>query len=91
MEQLSEIETQNIAGADKAVKGKAPAKGGKVVQTNEDQLRQELEQITKIQPEGWVLLDFPRTLNQAKTMEKLMTGYTCLVDQLKSSDQMRFE
>ena len=63
MEQLAEIETQNVAGPDKGAKAKAPAKGGKTAQTNEDQLRQELEQITKIQPEGWLLLDFPRTLN----------------------------
>lgn len=32
---------------------------------------------------GWVLLDFPRTINQAKLLENILTGYKSPSDQPK--------
>ena len=49
-------------------------------------MRQELEEITSIQPEGWILLDFPKTLNQIKLMEKYMNGFTSMIDEPKSNE-----
>ncbi|CDW87464.1 mitogen-activated protein kinase organizer [Stylonychia lemnae] len=92
LEQLAELEQQNAAvGGAQDKKGKAPPAKGKNAGSNEDQLRQDLELIQKIQPEGWILLDFPRTLSQAKLMEKLMTGFQSMTDLPKNQDLVAFE
>ncbi len=47
-------------------------------------MRAELDLVTKVQPEGWILVDFPRNLNQAKTFERLMNnGFTPMIDRPK--------
>jgi hypothetical protein len=63
LEQLAELEAAN-AGADPKAKGKAPPSKGKGAggPSGEEQLRAELELATKVQPEGWILIDFPRSL-----------------------------
>jgi len=47
-------------------------------------LREELEKLQKAPMKGWVLTDFPRTLNQAKAFEEVFTGFICLTDVPKS-------
>ena len=81
IEQLAELEAAN-AGQDPskgAAKGGAKAppakKGGAGGPSGEEQLRAELDLVTKVQPEGWILIDFPRTLAQAKAMELQMAGF----------------
>lgn len=86
MEQLAELEAANAAGGDPkaAPKGKAPPpKGGKGAggPSGEEQIRAELDQIQKVQVEGWLLIDFPRTLSQAKALEQVMSGFTTLIDE----------
>ena len=93
LEQLAELEAAN-AGADPKAKGKAPPAKGKGAggPSGEEQLRAELELATKVQPEGWILIDFPRSLEQAKTMERLMNnGFTCMIDRPKDQIQKEFE
>ena len=93
LEQLAELEAAN-AGADPKAKGKAPPAKGKGAggPSGEEQLRADLELATKVQPEGWILIDFPRSLEQAKTMERLMNnGFTCMIDRPKDQVQKEFE
>jgi len=79
---LLEESVQNAPGAkDEKAKAKAAPKGGK---TQEEQLREELESIRSVKMSGWVLLDFPQTLNQMKLLEKAISGYESKVDMLKS-------
>jgi len=58
---------------------------------SEEQLREELEQTKRMKVSGWVLLDFPSTLAQAKAMEEVMTGFVCTVDKPKDESQTTFE
>ena len=69
-----EDQAQVAAGGkdDKAKGGKGPPKGGK---SQEEMLREELEAIRSVKMTGWVLLDFPQTLNQMKLLEKAISGY----------------
>ena len=93
LEQLAELEAAN-AGADPKAKGKAPPPKGKGAggPSGEEQLKADLELVTKVQPEGWILIDFPRTLQQAKTMERLMNnGFTAMIDRPKDIAQKEFE
>jgi len=94
LEELAELEAANAAGGDpsKAKGAKAPPakKGAAGGPSGEEQLRAELEQITKVQPEGWLLLDFPRSLKQAKVMEKLMTGFVASIDATDNEPQQDF-
>jgi hypothetical protein len=62
------LEAANAGGDPKAAAGKGakapPAKGGKgAAPSGEEQLRVDLELATKVQPEGWILIDFPRNLD----------------------------
>ena len=94
LEQLAELEAANANGDPKAAKGKAPPAKGKGAggPSGEEQLRADLELATKVQPEGWILIDFPRSLAQSKTMERLMNnGFTAMIDRPKDADQKQFE
>jgi adenylate kinase family enzyme len=46
-----------------------------------EKLKAELEDIRNFKPVGWILVDFPRTLSQAKLLEKEMTGFQSGVDE----------
>lgn len=85
VQQLKEFEEQAHLAAggkdDKAKGGKGAPKGGK---TQEEMLREELEAIRSVKMSGWVLLDFPQTLNQMKLLEKAISGYESKVDVMKS-------
>ena len=41
-----------------------------------------------VQKNGWVLLDFPRTINQAKLLETMLTGYRQPSDLQKQQNQV---
>lgn len=59
--QLENIEREGAGAAPTDKKGaKAPAKGGKAP---EEAIKEELEQIRSVSIEGWILLDFPKSLN----------------------------
>lgn len=36
-----------------------------------------------VEKNGWVLIDFPRTINQAKLLENVLTGYKQPTDMSK--------
>jgi len=98
LDQLAELEAANAGGDPKAAAGKGakvpPAKGGKggAGPSGEEQLRADLELVTKVQPEGWILVDFPRNLEQAKTFERIMNnGFTPMIDRPKDQEQKVFE
>lgn len=44
-----------------------------------------------VEKSGWILLDFPRTINQAKLLENTLTGYKSPSDQPKSFTQANQE
>ena len=44
-----------------------------------------------IDKSGWVLVDFPRTINQAKQLEKALSGYNSLTDQRKPFERQNYE
>lgn len=84
IQQIEDIEAAlAAAAADPKSKGK-PAKGG----PDPEKLKAELEDIRNFKPVGWILVDFPRTLSQAKLLEKEMTDFQSGVDQEDSSDSM---
>jgi len=45
----------------------------------------------KAEVEGWILLDFPRNLNQAKLLENMFTGYQAITDAAKPAERQNFE
>lgn len=53
-----------------------------------EKLKAELEDIKNFKPFGWILVDFPRTLSQAKLLEKEMTGFQSGVDEEESADSL---
>lgn len=82
--QLKEFEEQalHVAGKDdKAKAQKGAQKGGK---TQEELLKDELDTIRTVKMSGWVLLDFPQSLNQMKLLEKAISGYESKVDVTKN-------
>jgi len=90
MEQLAEarINEQNAGEPDpKAAKGKGGAKAVKGVKEIED----EIQALMGVDINGWALLDFPRTINQAKLLENLLTGYKSLTDSEKGFERSNFE
>ena len=40
---------------------------------------------------GWILVDFPRNISQAKLMEQTFTGYISITDVPKSFEKANFE
>ena len=87
--QLAEMEeTQPEKAAD-------PKKGGKEkkgANKNADEtLKEELDGIRKVQSRGWILVDFPRNLNQMKLLETSLSTYESKADLPKESKQLKFE
>jgi len=54
-------------------------------------LQEELDKINKVKKNGWILLDFPRTLTQAKLLEKGLSGYVSNADSVKDEQKDTFE
>ena len=87
---MAEIEATNVAAAadPKAKKAAAPSKGQKAP---EEQLKDELDEITKVKPEGFILLDFPKNLNQAKLLENAINGFKAMTDSMKDPEMTKYE
>jgi len=47
--------------------------------------------LLSIEKSGWILMDFPRNLNQAKLLEHAFTGFQSITDLPKSSSQQNYE
>lgn len=41
--------------------------------------------------DGWILVDFPRTLGQAKALEKIFSGFSLISDGPKLEDAQNYE
>ena len=70
--------------------GKPPPKNVKGA-TSDEVLREELEAIRTLQPQGWILVDFPRNLKQMKLLEAGLSGYIPKADLAKSEQQLKKE
>ena len=92
LKQLKDLEEKEASApnlADKASKGKAPAKTA--AKGPEEQLKEELEAIRKMDVNGWILVGFPKTLTQAKLLEKALSGYELKSDIPKSKKLSLFD
>lgn len=89
LEQLEEARGAEAGEADP--KAKAPAKGGAKVTKSVAEFEEEIQALMSVDVNGWVLLDFPRTINQAKMLEHLLTGYKSITDSEKPFDSSNFE
>ena len=69
-----------VGDSKKGAKG-AATKGGKG--NSDESLKDELESIRSVSKKGWILLDFPRSLDQMKILETCLTGYVCKTDMPK--------
>ena len=81
LDQLHDMEDHTQAAPDAKKGGKGAAKGGKP--TSDETLREELDSIVKLQPKGWVLIDFPRSLSQMKLLETSLSGFESKADLAK--------
>ena len=84
------MEDSQVAVGDskKGAKG-AATKGGKG--NSDESLKDELESIRSVSKKGWILLDFPRSLDQMKMLETCLTGYVCKTDMPKDYYQEKYE
>ena len=69
--------------------GKGAAKGGKGA--SDEALKEELESIRGAQTKGWILVDFPRNLDQMKLLETCFSGYVAPTDLPKSTLKQKKE
>ena len=79
-------ENQAAPDPKKASKG-----GAKAFINPADTLKDELETIRTVTPQGWILLNFPRNLTQMKLLETSLSGFELLADQPKSLGKMKYE
>ena len=66
---------------------KKKAKGAR----SPEEIQDELNQLLSFDKSGWILMDFPRNLNQAKILEQAFTGFTPISDQPKPKRQENYE
>ena len=85
LEQLEEAKANE--GGDADPKGKKGAKAAK----SPAEVQEEIDQLLAPDINGWVLVDFPRNLTQAKLLESSFTGYQAASDTAKPKDQQNFE
>lgn len=85
LEQLDEAKNGDPADADPKAKGKKG--GGKTPEEIEADIK------TLLQPDisGWILIDFPRDIKQAKLLENSFTGYELVSDKAKPDNVLNFE
>ena len=69
LEQLEEAKQNE--GTEVDPKGKGKPKAVKSAQ----EVQEELNALMSFEKKGWILLDFPRNLSQAKLLEKAFTGF----------------
>ena len=80
-ELLEQIEAAKAAEADEAADAKGKGKKGAAKSSAE--LVDELNALLALDKSGWALVDFPRTLSQARALEKMFTGYQAKSDAAK--------
>lgn len=51
-------------------------------------LKEELEAIRRMDVNGWILVGFPRTLTQAKLLERALSGYETKAEKPKPVKQI---
>ena len=86
IEQLEEAKANEGADADPKGKGK----GGKASKSPAE-IEQEIQDLKALEVTGWILVDFPRNLNQALILENSFTGFELSTDVPKSADTLNFE
>jgi adenylate kinase family enzyme len=64
---------ENLNVKETKAKGKGTAKKDNVKSTKD--IREEITQLLAVQKDGWILVDFPRNINQAKLIENHFNGY----------------
>lgn len=84
-----QIEEAKAAEANEAADPKA--KGKKGAARSAAELQDDLKQLLSLDKSGWVLVDFPRTLEQARAMEKAFTGYQAKSDMTKAPFTEQYE
>lgn len=67
-----------------------PKKKGKGARTPQE-IQDELDQLLSFEKSGWILMDFPRNLNQAKLLENAFTGFQATTDLPKPLNQQNLE
>jgi hypothetical protein len=67
-----------------------PKKKGKCARSPEE-IQDEITQLLSFDKSGWILMDFPRNLNQSKMLEQAFTGFTPISDQPKPKRQENYE
>jgi adenylate kinase family enzyme len=76
LEQLEEAKNGDPADADPKAKGK---KAGKAP----EEIEAEIKSLLQPDISGWILIDFPRDIKQAKLLENSFTGYELVSDKPK--------
>lgn len=71
------------------VEDKKGKKGGGA--KSPEDIQNEIKELLKPDISGWVLVDFPRNLSQAKSLEKMFTGFQIHTDTSKTSQVSTFE
>ena len=82
----TEMGTAEVKKDDKAKKG-PPPKGQ--VKGSDELLKEELETIRRMDVNGWILVGFPRTLTQAKLLERALSGYETKAEKPKPVKQIQ--
>lgn len=86
MQELEEAKSQDGSALDLKAKGKG-AKASKTPQ----EIQAEIDSLMGIEINGWMLIDFPRTINQAKLLENMLNGYKSHTDAPKTFERSNFE
>lgn len=86
MKEMAELE-ENNSGMQADPKAKGKPKGG----PDPEKLQKDLDELRKFKANGWILVDFPRTLNQAKLLEERLTGFKSILDEPKSFEKEQRE
>jgi len=75
---------------EQVVDDKAKGKPGKATKSPQE-IEADIKALLSVEVNGWILLDFPRTINQAKLLENALTGYTSPSDGPKGFENSNFE
>jgi adenylate kinase family enzyme len=66
-------------------------KGKKTSAKSPDEIEHEIKLLLSPHINGWILIDFPRNINQAKILENFFTGFTLNTDEKKPDEIVNFE
>mmetsp|Transcript_21955 Transcript_21955/g.34103 ORF Transcript_21955/g.34103 Transcript_21955/m.34103 type:complete len:399 (+) Transcript_21955:2478-3674(+) len=85
LEQLEDARANDGGDADPKGKGK-----GKATKSPQE-IQQEIDDLKALEVNGWILIDFPRNLNQSKLLEHEFTGFELNTDSQKPNEVANFE